>query len=92
VAVRNSAHDLSTTISSEISPAYHFDPQPPPLPAIHARSIRFMQIDGPTIGVAVGSPAALWLLWAALARWWRRCKPTIRVRPGLFEVKWRVDP
>jgi hypothetical protein len=50
-----------------------------------------MQIDGPTIGVAAGVPAA-GLLWAALARWWRRCKPTIRIGPGRVEVKWRVDP
>jgi hypothetical protein len=50
-----------------------------------------MEMDVKTIGLAVGSPAALWLVWAALARWWRRCKPTIRIGPGRIDVRWTVD-
>lgn len=50
-----------------------------------------MAIDRTTIELAAVIPAGLGL-WAALARWWRKCKPTIRIKPGLLEVKWQVDP
>jgi len=51
-----------------------------------------MQLDTRTAIEIAGAPTALGLLWAALARWWRRCKPTIRIGPGRFEVKWSVKP
>lgn len=40
----------------------------------------------------MGGTGALGLFWAALARWWRRSKPSVLIEPGHVEVKWRVDP